>query len=574
MAVRTRVLAHSVVIFGFWPALTAVAATLEARELPYYSVSWLQASVAAMAGLTLLIPEFLIVGTSVLALGVCIFNRVNRGSDDRPRTFRACCLESALLLFAIVCGACIWYPSLLSQWIFAVAASAPSVVVLGVFLCAVCALFHYVTSRGRRVAVGTWLMAIGILSPVPSVLMGTFPRPTSRPSDVVVLGLDSIAQTEDVSALHAWIQSRGGAWYEHPVAPGLLTNAVWTSVLTRMPVRDHGVFHTFQPFPMRPAPFVEAANRAGYKTISRFSNQLTCAAGSEAGFDDDRSGPVGWRQLVLPLVENSSVLLPLFKPLLPHWRWMAAPPNHAGTFSYDVERDIREILTSGAADRRTLVAAHLTYLHDGVYPRTVDLSWRELLAVARAPAGSLRDRSFDWQDADRPTDPLPLHRWKLIRLQRTLISALDETQFTQRGGTLLVFSDHGDRAGLTPKTFVDERFHRVVLATVGLPRRSLQTPISLLDIGALVGIFDGGRAAEPVVEFTLAPDELWPRLVATSRVRWSGAVSLDSQLLASVFGQLQAYRPAPASRTATETAAVFHRTVDNGSRRHDERAFD
>jgi len=313
--------------------------------------------------------------------------------------------------------------------------------------------------------------------------------------------------------------------------------------MTMQPVRDHGVFHAFQPLPSGDAPLLRLARQAGYRSVAVFPDQTTCAIGSEAGFDEDRSGPVGWRQLATATVQNSSVLLPLVRPLLPWSAWSAAPPNQAGTFTYDLQREIREILTNGRAGRPTFVAAHLTYLHIATYPRLVDLSWAERLAVASAPAGSVRDRSFDWDDVDQPEDALPLRRWKVARVQSVLAGAVDATGFVERGGKLLVFSDHGDRVGLTPQTFTDAKYHHVVMATLGLPERAVERPTSLIDIAALAGFAPPDLAADPVVEFAIGPPELWIKLAETSRIHWSGEVDLDAQLLGGIFRHLRAHRP-------------------------------
>jgi hypothetical protein len=101
----------------------------------------------------------------------------------------------------------------------------------------------------------------------------------------------------------------------------------------------------------------------------------------------------------------------------------------------------------------------------------------------------------------------------------------------------------------------------VLLATFGLPPRRPGAPISLVDIGALVGFSDGG--AEPAVEFAVAPPAMWPSLVTSARLRWSGAVDLDAGMLATVARQLARHDPwvAASARPATGTA------FDNDSER-------
>ncbi len=307
------------------------------------------------------------------------------------------------------------------------------------------------------------------------------------------------------------------------------------------PVRVHGVFHTFQPLPEGHPALLAAARAHGYRTVSVFPDQLTCTVGSRAPFDEDRSGPVGWRQVLLATVANNSFLIPLVRPVLPRAWPSAIPPNHAGTFTYDVRREIRELLRAGSDGTRTLVFAHLTYTHLPAYPAMRDLSWADLRAIAGAAGGLVTDRAFDWQDVDRDTDPVKLHAWKLQYMQRAIESEVEAAGFTTSGRRLILFSDHGDRRGLTVDNFHDERYHQVLLATFGMPARCAASPVSLIDIGLLAGLSD--KRARSEVEFTLAPQDLWPALVRSARLRWSGDVDLDAGLLAQVFQGLRRHEP-------------------------------
>ena len=236
-------------------------------------------------------------------------------------------------------------------------------------------------------------------------------------------------------------------------------------------------------------------------------------------------------------------MIPVLKPALPHVWPMAMPPNQAGTITYDLRREIREILRAGTREQRILVAAHLTYAHLPSYPSSADLSWQELQRIARAPAMTIFDRSFDWKDVDRPTDPVPLHRWKIAHLQDVIAAEVDAARYVDEGGQLVVFSDHGDRADLTPETFHDKRYHHVLLATFGLPSPCTENPISLADIGLLLGLTD--RRTNPLVEFMYTPETLVPNLVKTSKVGWSGDIDIDSRLAARLFGELRSHQPWP-----------------------------
>jgi hypothetical protein len=445
------------------------------------------------------------------------------------------------MFLAIVAGVSVWYPAVLSQPLLTPLASLPAG--LAVLLLGALVLMGVVfTSRpATRVRLALALIAVGVLSPAPMWARAAVEPYIGPPSDLVILGLDSLSHDDDVTQFARWVKANGGTWYERAVAPGLLTNAVWTSILTMKPVRAHGVFHVFQGFPRGTAALLDAARTEGYRTVSVFPDQLTCAVGSRAGFDDDRSGPVGWRQLLLPTIANSSFLLPVLMPALPRPWPGASPANEGGTYSYDVQRDIRRILRSGTADRRSLVAAHLTYTHLPAYPSSLELSWAEVQRVAAAPAGTIRDRSLDWQDADQPGDPLALRSWKVEHLLRLIQREVEAARYLERGGRLVVFSDHGNRAGMTVENFTEPRYHHVVLATMGVAQGCPDRPVSLIDIGSLVGLSHG--RAEPSVEFTLSAPAQWPLLVQSATMRWSGDVDLDGEMLTGIFKGLRRHDP-------------------------------
>jgi len=461
------------------------------------------------------------------------------------------------MFVAIVTGASIWYPAVLGQPLFVLLNGVPVAGVVALLIGGVVLGACFAGRPGKRVRLAVALIVFGALSPVPLIVRTAFEGVIGRRPDVVVLGIDSVSHDDGHAQISDWVNARGGVWYTKAVAPGLLTNPVWTSVLTMQPLRAHGVFHAFQHLPPAVPRFISAARAAGYRTVSVFPDQFTTAVGSRAGFDEDRSGPVGWRQLLLATVADNSLLLPLLKPALPRLWPSPSPWNHAGTFTYDVRREVRAILRAGSRTHRTLVAAHLTYAHIRAYPATMDLSWEEVWSIARSPAGAIRDRTFDWQDVDRLSDPVPLNAWKLRHLQRVIASEVDTSRFLADGGQLVLFSDHGNRAGLSLDTFGQERYYRVLLATVGLPARCPQEPISLIDIGSLVGLAE--TRAEPSVEFAIAPEGLWPALVQTARLRWPGDVELDEGSLAEIFSGLRRYDPWPGEGTGQCAPAVTGR---------------
>lgn len=536
----TRGSAHVAFAAVVWPLLTIVGAAFALFDLPYYQVSPGDALAASLVGTLLIAGDMAAVGAVVFGASVLIFRRL--GPDVHGRTFGYTRLgiEPALMFLAVTAGASLWYPAILGQHLFAPLWSIPLAGVEALLFAVVIVGAFFAGRPGRRMRLAVVLITFGILSPLPLAARSALERFGGSAPDVIVLGLDSVSQVDDVAAFRSWVERRGGTWYTHAVAPGLLTNSVWASILTMQPVRAHGVFHAFQRLSSDPA-FLTEARASGYRTISVFPDQLTCAVGSRAGFDEDRSGPVGWRQLLLAVAANSSIVVPIVKPALPHIWPTGAPANHAGTFTYDVRREIRAILRAGAPGRRTLLAAHLTYTHLTAYPATMDLSWNDIAAVARAAAGTVQDRSFDWKDADRPGDPVKLHAWKLHHLQRVIESEVDAARYLERGGELVVFSDHGDRAGLDMENFSDERYHRVLLATFGRPARCPGAPVSLIDIASLIGLVD--TRAEPSLEFTMAPLGVWPELVNGARLHWAGDVDLNDRLLAETFRDLRRHDP-------------------------------
>jgi hypothetical protein len=285
------------------------------------------------------------------------------------------------------------------------------------------------------------------------------------------------------------------------------------------------------------------ARRLGYRTIGMFSDQLTAAPGPTAGFDENRSGPMGWRQLLLPMVANSSLLVPVIGAAVPRPWPGASPSNEAGTFTYDLGREVRSLLRAGEDGQRTFVAAHLTYVHLPVYPSVLELSPDEFKAVLMTPALLVRDRTIDWQDKDLPDDPVPLNHWKMRRVQTVIQREVTEAGYLKNGGHLVLFSDHGSRVSLNYDTFGDEKYHHVVLATFGLPPRCPTEPISLIDIGRLLGFSE--VHAEPALEFAFPEPGTWPVFVTTVKLRWSGQVDMDPKLVAQVFAGLRKHTPWP-----------------------------
>jgi len=552
-----RLAAHLLFAAVVWPAVTVIGVVVSLHRLPYYRLPPGSLIGAAFAGVGLAAGDMILAGGTVFGLSWLAFSRLGRAPSGGRWPAARMALEPFLAFVAVISGVSVWYPGVLSEPVFEPVGGLPAMV-LAPLLAAGVAAGAAITGRpGARLRLAALLLGAAAASPAAAALTTAAQEASGRDPSLVVLGIDSLSHRDGLASFQNWTEAERGTWYEYAVAPGLLTNAVWTSILTMEPVRAHGVFHTFQPFPQHTAArFLDAARTRGYHTVSMFSDQSTCAVGSQAGFDLDRSGPIGWRQILLPIVANSSILVPVIRPALPTWWPSVFSANQAGSFTYDLRRELRSILGGGVAGRPTLVMAHLTYLHMPAYPRSADLSWAELRRVGRAPARHLRDRGFDWQDVELPTDVLPLRRWKLGFLRRSLEHEIRRSGFLARSGQLVVFSDHGARAGLTPDTFSDPRYHHVLLATFGLPAQRPSEPTSLADIGTIVGLVDS--RVEPSVEFTIAPPAMWPELVTSARLRWTGEVELDGGLLAEMSRHLQRHEPWPAIRAA----ALFKKTAD------------
>lgn len=545
-AFRQRLPGYAAIILGAWPVLSVLMAALEACRIPYYPVPWTGAVLGSWAAFLILVPDFLVIGALTLFLSLVVFSTLaSRGllwpewTRSRPIT------ELGLLFLSVLFGCAVYYPAILNHPLLFLLRSLPvwmAILLLGLVI--IWRSLSVAISRAR-VRVLLVVTVIGLLSPLPSLWGGAQGTARFGEAPLVLLGLDSLSHDDDLAPLKDWSDQHAGTWYVHAVPPGLLTNSVWTSLLALQPVREHGVFHTFQPFPKLQAQetLIDKARRAGYWTVSVFPDQLTCAVGTQAGFDEDRSGPVGWRQLATSYVENASLLLPLFRPLFPQLPFSSVPPNHSGTFTYHLDRELDEIFFSRSFKGRTFVAAHLTYLHAPRFPSSAELSWEERRRVFRATVRTVQDRSFDWQDVDLPDDPIRLHEWKRRRLQAAVVQALTRTRFLERHGRLLLFSDHGNRVGISMDNFWEERYHHILLATVGLPARNPDVAISLLDAEALLGLAPPMAVVEPVIEFTLSQPAEWPLLVKNAHLQWNGTIALDENLLTPIFGRLRSYRP-------------------------------
>jgi hypothetical protein len=541
---RRRLPHHILVIFIVWPFLTAIAAAKELQNNLYLPLSFKNSLLISLGGLVILIPDFIVIAGLVTTLSLLLFSTLAAKKQLIPRFFSSI-TEPGLVLLSMLFGTVIFYPAALNHPALASLNKLPVWQATALLGTPVLLASFYIAAPGARVRVFSIVLALGILSPVPVSMYRFHACHESGEKPLVLLGLDSLSDKDNLAPLKSWAAHNDGTYYLRAVTPGLYTNSVWTSILTMLPVHDHGASFICQPCPKmgEKENLVKKAEKDGYRTVAIFPDQTTDWVSIHAGFDEDRSGPLGWRQLATADVENASILLPVFRPLLPKLSHPGVPPNHLGTFSYSLDRELDEIFSCTSDKSRIFVASHLTYLHAPRFPSLFELSWPEYKRVIRSEVSSTRDRSFYWQDEDLPTDAIQLHEWKKQRLQTAVIGSIKRTKFLERGGGLLLFADHGDRAGLTMDNFCSECYYHVPLITFGLPSRDPNVPVSLIDAGSLLGIVPHMPPASPTVEYTTTYPYEWEIFSRTAHVRWDGSVDLDKNLLNTAFRRLRSFKP-------------------------------
>jgi hypothetical protein len=267
--------------------------------------------------------------------------------------------EPAILFVAMILGVSLYYPTVLSQPIFSIFGILPVWALTLMLALTVTVWIARLASPGHRICVVAIILAFAVCAPLPTIYRNSVKPKIPLEPPIVLLGIDSISTSDDLSHLKSWTQGNGGAWYTKAVSPGLLTNAVWSSILLMKPVREHGVFHTFQSSPNGSGnSLIDEAGKQGYYTASFFSDQLTCWVGSDFAFDQDFSGPIGWRQLASTIFENSSIMLPLIKSVFPKLPFSSVPPNHAGSYTYSIERELDEILSLPSIKKASLAVGH------------------------------------------------------------------------------------------------------------------------------------------------------------------------------------------------------------------------
>jgi len=462
-------------------------------------------------------------------------------------------IEPALIAWGFSCGIALEYPGLLAHPMFgafkwntvvwasllAIGAGITAAALFGRWTGVRCLVWRYPAVLVTALLFG-WITALPVQ-----------PSAAEAGTDTtVILGLDSISQVDEVGQLRDLAVRHGGTWYERPVTPGLLTNPVWTSILAGRTVGETGIFFVYQlpDWSRMPDNLVKRAHSQGYTTFSYLSDQFTTHVGSMAGFQHDRSGPIGWKQEATVFLKNGHIFVAVLLPRLPRLPGSATPANQSGTFTYSFRDELTEVLCAGG-DRsgKSLVAAHSDYLHQPRYPAYSDLTAEERNKVFGAPAGALVDRSLDWQYPVEWGEPLGLYRWKLRHLQETVAACIRQTRFLEQGkrNKLIVFSDHGSRTGVLAHNFGEEKYHRVVLIGFNTEKRDPSSPISLVDIPALIGLPDPHRPqpADPVVQYVNVDASEWNLLLQDSRPAKDGAIWLDRKVVDRLALRLRGYRP-------------------------------
>ena len=566
--VRQRLAPALTWFFFLWPSLMVLAAAWTLGEQPLTaSLKWGVRITGATAATAYLAAE-----VSVCALLLFIGDLLLWASLDSKKYGRLSRLqawaEPPLFALFIITGIVLVHPAVLWHPLFTALRPLPVWMALSLLLCLVAlsaGIYGYRRSGARTGALVTSLVAL--LLTFGTTLLAAFPPRVggeAMKGSILLLGLDSVSQNQDLSILNTMTASPPWTSYSHPVTPGLLTNSVWPAIIMNRYVHETGCYMTFQdPNWDRSAyHMVRAAESSGYETWSFFSDQFTTYVGSNAGFEIDRSGPKGWLQPTTAAVKDAGLFLPLMLPRLPSLPFFRSPRNQSGTWAYDLRRELEEIVRAGGGERKVFVAAHLDYLHQPAYPSLVDLSREEIRRVLRARVESISDLSLHWQYPEVEGEPIGIYGWKLRNLQRVVVEvfAASGVAGPDRQNRIAIFADHGPRLGISTENFSAEHLYHVPLSTAGVPvEQPSAAPISLLDLHRLIGLRDQSRpgSAVPVVEYTNIEsfdEELV--VMKSSDLQRNGEVALNPYIIARFGQRLLAYSPYEAERGFVSVPAV------------------
>ncbi len=544
---RSRLLPHLLFWAVLWPAASALAASMDVAERQIYPFR-LAIGLSGLGTLVLL-PELLLSVVLLTAASVVAFG----APSERPLPFRFRLAEPFLLLVAVLAAASARFPALVHHpYLLPLRGLPTGVVLAGLALFAFLLLFARAreeTGPGRRAALvlGPLGLALGL-----ALLGGASPPASSRgPRDSVLLvGLDSVWVDDLAAGRLRELAATGARSYRKAVAPALITNGVWASVLLGEAADRHRVLLGLQDWSIgdRQDALPLRARAAGLETVAVFPNRSTTWIGARGGFDSDEGGALGWRQMATAWVKDGGVVLPLLLPLLPEVPFAATPRNQADTYTYDLETDLARVV--GREGRAKFVAAHLTYLHENRYPSFPEMGSEERLRVLRAPAGRVFDDSFNWRHRDDPASPIALRPFKWARLQEALASALVSSGVLEpaSGNVVVLFADHGPRYGLSQETFRDRRFWHVPLVAWGdrsdLP---LDEPVSLAEIGRITGLTAPRAERVPAaVSFADVTISDWKEMEGGTRPLRDGSVALPADVVGRIVDRAERYEPGEA----------------------------
>jgi hypothetical protein len=564
-----------IVFLVLWPALAIHFAADSLAATPLFAgvepaaLRW-----GMTAGAVQLWREHLVVGLVLAAVtvGVALASG-GRESGSRLLQLAGGVGDGALVALALAAGIALEYPATLRHPGWTLLLPLPVCAAQCVQLAVLAALGLVLGRRRgtplRHVAVAAGLVVIG-LAAARGPAVG---RAGARSGVRLLLGIDSLSRAEIGEQFRALAVRRGGSYYARAVTPGLLTNVVWASVLTSHRPSELGVFFTFQApdWGRMPPNLVERARDAGLHTVAFFADQFTMQLGADLPFDEDRSGPRGWRQVATCAVKDAGLFLPIVLPYLPRIRGATAPANQEGTFAFSLRRELADVLTAGRDGGPSLVLAHLDYLHQPRYPGLSELTPQERARVRQAKVAAVIDKSIDWQYPPTEGEPVDVYRWKLANLGHVVVEAIEASGFTDpaRKNALVLFSDHGPRTGLMPGDFAHESYYGVPLLTFGLPARDVDAPISLLDLASLVGLPSPLRPdpAEPVVEYVNVTNDEWAQFVREGHPLLDGGVTLPRALLSRIGSRLLAFRPyaGKPGYSSAATAPAVERSVPQGA---------
>jgi len=264
-----RILPNLVFFFLLWPLAAAFSATLDLKAQPATArLPWGATFALLLQAETRIASEFLFVAV-LLALSSCVvfalLARFDRDDSRRARRW----VEPFLFACAMLAGIALEYPAVLTNPLLGGLRpiSIRAAMILVTVLPLLTGLFFGLRAGGARSA-AAWAASAAVLVALAwSVARTPALREahTSPSGSVVILGIDSLSQADDLSTLRDFARAKGGAWYPRAVSPGLLTNPVWAAVLQHRPVRETGIWEIFMTVDWRSVPFdlVREAHRKG-----------------------------------------------------------------------------------------------------------------------------------------------------------------------------------------------------------------------------------------------------------------------------------------------------------------------